>query len=57
MVIAEAKQCKNIMNKLELKKADGLKRVFRMVRQSQKDKLDVFGVSCIRGIDGELKII
>ena len=53
VAIAKAKISKNTAYKLEMEKDDGLGQVFRMARQSQKDKGDVVGIPCIREMENK----
>jgi hypothetical protein len=57
-IVAAAKEMesKKIVEELELEKTGGLRQVFRMARQSEKDKRDIVGMPCVRGKDGELKV-
>ena len=57
-IVAAAKEMegKKIAEKLASDKNDGLKQVFRMARQSEKDKKDIVGIPCIRGKGGEMKV-
>ena len=42
--------------RLTKQKTEGLKQIFRMARHAKKNKVDIIGIPCIRGKDGQLKI-
>ena len=55
-VVAAAKETegKKITEQLDKNKSEAMKYIFRMARQSKKDKKDVVGMPCVRGTDGKL---
>ena len=40
------------LERLTRQKTEGLKQIFRMVRQVKENKMDIIGIPCIRGKNG-----
>jgi len=53
---AKEKENKYMTEKLERNNVDGLRDLFKMARQSEKDKRDIVGMPYVRGKNGELKV-
>ena len=50
------REMEHTLERLTKQKTEGLKQIFRMARQAKKNKTDITGIPCIRGIDGQLKV-
>ena len=53
---AKKKEGKKITKLLEKKNSKALHYVFKLCKQSKKDKKDIMGMPCILGKDGKLKV-
>ena len=53
---AKEKKGKKITELLEKKNSKALQYVFKLCKQSKKDKKDIMGMPCILGKDGKLKV-